>query len=291
MNRQCALALTISDNRYMGMDSISLIDLWEGWQVTRSPMRLMPLGGTGLPQSSLRGSCARAGRGYGLLFQHEGEGRTLHAHMDRFRDGQALDAQILLTQEPEESIVMCTPFEKPGQFYFNQKINCMRAQGKVTLGDREYVFDPEDSFAVLDWGRGVWTCRGTWYWGSASGMVDGVPFGLNIGYGFGDTSAATENALFYGGKLHKLSQVTFHIPRKNGREHYLAPWTFDSDDRRFRMKFRPILDRAACPSAGVVRSGQHQVFGSFTGTAVLDDGTAVRLKELLGFAEKVDDRW
>lgn len=275
----------------MGMDSISLIDLWEGWQVTRSPMRLMPLGGTGLPQSSLRGSCARAGRGYGLLFQHEGEGRTLHAHMDRFRDGQALDAQILLTQEPEESIVMCTPFEKPGQFYFNQKINCMRAQGKVTLGDREYVFDPEDSFAVLDWGRGVWTCRGTWYWGSASGMVDGVPFGFNIGYGFGDTSAATENALFYGGKLHKLSQVTFHIPRKNGREHYLAPWTFDSDDRRFRMKFRPILDRAACPSAGVVRSGQHQVFGSFTGTAVLDDGTAVRLKELLGFAEKVDDRW
>ena len=275
----------------MGMDSISLIDLWEGWQVTRSPMRLMPLGGTGLPQSSLRGSCARAGRGYGLLFQHEGEGRTLHAHMDRFRDGQALDAQILLTQEPEESIVMCTPFEKPGQFYFNQKINCMRAQGKVTLGDREYVFDPEDSFAVLDWGRGVWTCRSTWYWGSASGMVDGVPFGFNIGYGFGDTSAATENALFYGGKLHKLSQVTFHIPRKNGREHYLAPWTFDSDDRRFRMKFRPILDRAACPSAGVVRSGQHQVFGSFTGTAVLDDGTAVRLKELLGFAEKVDDRW
>jgi len=291
MNRQCALALTISDNRYMGMDSSSLIVLWEGWQVTRSPMRLMPLGGTGLPQSSLRGSCARAGRGYGLLFQHEGEGRTLHAHMDRFRDGQALDAQILLTQEPEESIVMCTPFEKPGQFYFNQKINCMRAQGKVTLGDREYVFDPEDSFAVLDWGRGVWTCRGTWYWGSASGMVDGVPFGFNIGYGFGDTSAATENALFYGGKLHKLSQVTFHIPRKNGREHYLAPWTFDSDDRRFRMKFRPILDRAACPSAGVVRSGQHQVFGSFTGTAVLDDGTAVRLKELLGFAEKVDDRW
>ena len=217
MNRQCALALTISDNRYMGMDSISLIDLWEGWQVTRSPMRLMPLGGTGLPQSSLRGSCARAGRGYGLLFQHEGEGRTLHAHMDRFRDGQALDAQILLTQEPEESIVMCTPFEKPGQFYFNQKINCMRAQGKVTL--------------------------------------------------------------------------TFHSPQKNGREHYLAPWTFDSDDRRFRMKFRPILDRAACASAGVVRSDQHQVFGRFTGTAVLDDGTAVRLKDFLGFAEKVDDRW
>ena len=30
---------------------------------------------------------------------------------------------------------------------------------------------------------------------------------------------------------------------------------------------------------------------AWCGTAVLDDGTAVRLKELLGFAEKVDDRW
>ena len=73
-NGRFALALTVDDNGYMGLDSISLLDFDEGWQVTRSPMRLMPLGGTGLPQSSLRGSCARAGRGYGLLFQHEGEG-------------------------------------------------------------------------------------------------------------------------------------------------------------------------------------------------------------------------
>ena len=47
---------------------------------------------------------------------------------------------------------MCTPFEKPGQFYFNQKINCMRAEGTVTYGyhNRTYTFDPADSFAVLD---------------------------------------------------------------------------------------------------------------------------------------------
>ena len=291
MNRQCALALTISDNRYMGMDSISLIDLWEGWQVTRSPMRLMPLGGTGLPQSSLRGSCARAGRGYGLLFQHEGEGRTLHAHMDRFRDGQALDAQILLTQEPEESIVMCTPFEKPGQFYFNQKINCMRAQGQVQLGDKTYCFDPADSFGVLDWGRGVWTYHNTWYWGSASGLADGVPFGWNIGYGFGDTSAASENMLFYGGKAHKLSQVCFHIPQRDGKDDFLSPWRFTSDDGRFEMKFDPILDRAACTDVKLIKSDQHQVFGRFTGAATLDDGRVIQVRDMLGFAEKVENKW
>ena len=48
---------------------------------------------------------------------------------------------------------------------------------------------PGRAFGVLDWGRGVWTYHNVWYWGSASGLVDGVPFGFNIGYGFGDTSA------------------------------------------------------------------------------------------------------
>ena len=287
MNRQCALALTISDNRYMGMDSISLIDLWEGWQVTRSPMRLMPLGGTGLPQSSLRGSCARAGRGYGLLFQHEGEGRTLHAHMDRFRDGQALDAQILLTQEPEESIVMCTPFEKPGQFYFNQKINCMRASGRAVFDGKEYVFHPETDFGTLDWGRGVWTYDNRWYWGSGNGVVNGKPFGFNIGYGFGDTSAASENMLFYDGVCHKLDDITFHIDKRD----YMKPWTFTSTDGRFEMDFVPVLDRAAKIDVKLIVTDQHQVFGRMSGKAVLDDGTVLEIKDLMCFAEDVHNKY
>lgn len=188
-------------------------------------------------------------------------------------------------------MVICTPFDKPGHFYYNQKINCMRAAGTVRIGGQTYTFDPADSFGVLDWGRGVWTYHNTWYWGSASGQVDGVPFGWNIGYGFGDTSAASENMLFYGGRAHKLGQVTFHIPMAGKREDYLAPWRFTSDDGRFEMDFAPILDRAACTDVKLIKSDQHQVFGRFTGTALLDDGTPVRVKDLLGFAEKVENKW
>ena len=47
----------------------------------------------------------------------------------------------------------------------------MRAEGTVRIGEEEYRFAPEDSFAVLDWGRGVWTYHNTWYWGSASGLA------------------------------------------------------------------------------------------------------------------------
>ena len=291
MNDRFALALTIADNSYMGLDAISLLDFDRGWQVTKSPMRLLPMGRTGLPATSERGDTAVAGKGYGLFFRAGGGKRLLVAHMDDFRDGQALDARVVLTGEPEESMVICTPFDKPGHFYYNQKINCMRASGAVTLGERTYAFRPEDSFGTLDWGRGVWTYHNTWYWGSASGLADGAPFGFNIGYGFGDTSAATENMLFYGGKAHKLSRVAFHIPKRGGRYDYMANWTFTSDDGRFEMDFQPVLDRAACTSAGVLKSDQHQVFGRFTGRAVLDGGTAVEVRNFMGFAERVENRW
>ena len=137
------------------------------------------------------------------------------------------------------------------------------------------------------------TYKNTWYWGSASGLVDGERFGFNIGYGFGNTSAASENMLFYKGRAHKLSQVIFHIPGDGGRAtpDYMRPWTFTSDDGRFEMDYTPVLDRASCSDVGLIKSDQHQVFGVFNGRAVLDDGTVLNVKDLPGFAEKVINKW
>ncbi|MDE6922591.1 MAG: DUF2804 domain-containing protein [Oscillospiraceae bacterium] len=291
-NDRFGLALTIADNSYMGLDSISFLS-FEGkpWEVTKSPMSALPMGRTGLPSTSAAGITASSGKKHAILFQ-VGEGkRQLTAHMDGFKDGKPLDAQVTLTGEPEESMVICTPFEKKAHFYYNQKINCMRASGVVRIGEEEYRFTPEDSFAVLDWGRGVWTYHNTWYWGSASGLAEGADFGFNIGYGFGDTSAATENMLFYRGRAHKLSQVNFGIPMKDGREDYMKPWRFTSDDGRFKMDFVPVIDRASCTDVKLIKSDQHQVFGRFSGTAVLDGGDRLEVRDLFGFAEKVENKW
>ena len=53
----------------------------------------------------------------------------------------------------------------------------------------------------------------------------------------------------------------------------------------------PVMDRAACTSAGIIKSDQHQVFGRFRGSAVLDDGRAVYFDGPMGFAEKVENKW
>ena len=294
-NGRFALALTIADNSYMGLDSISLLNLEEGWEITKSPMSAFPMGKVGLPETSERGDVQSGGKKYNILFRNEGSKRVLIAQMQNFGPEGSLYAKIELTDIPEESMVIATPFRKDKHFYYNQKINCMRASGFVTYGyhNRTYTFDPADSFAVLDWGRGVWTYENTWYWGSASGLVDGEPFGFNIGYGFGDTSAASENMLFYKGKAHKLSQVTFHIPGDGGKRtpDYLQPWAFTSDDGRFEMQYQPVLDRASCTDVKVIKSDQHQVFGRFTGRITLDDGTVLPVRDFFGFAEKVENKW
>ena len=289
-NGRFALALTIDNNGYMNMNSVSLLDFEENWEITNSPMKFFPGRNPTLPETSARGDVELQGKGHHLKFENDGSGvRHLTAELEKFGPLGAIRADITLTEEPEDSMVICTPFDKPGHFYYNQKINCMRAAGTVTYGEKTYVFDPKESFAVLDWGRGVWTYHNTWYWGSASYQVDGVPFGWNIGYGFGDTSAASENMLFYNGKAHKLSNVKFNIP--GDEKDFLSPWTFTSDGGRFEMNFVPVLDRASCTNVLLIKSDQHQVFGKFSGKAVLDDGTVIEVKGLPGFAEKVENKW
>ena len=292
-NGKFGLALTIADNGYMGLVSVSLLDFQEKWEQTTSPMVIMPMGKMKLPETSVSGDLYAGGKGYQLLFENHGDTRRLTFHMDNFRDGNPIDGSVTLTEPPKDSMVIATPFAgHPRAFYYNQKLVGMRASGEVTFRGRQYRFDPMDSFAILDWGRGVWTFDNTWYWSGAAGEIGGKVFGFNLGYGFGDTSAATENMLFYDGMAHKLDQVTFQIPQNgNGEDDYMTPWRFTSNDGRFEALFEPVLDRSAMTKVGPLCSDQHQVFGTFTGSAVLDDGTRISMDHFFGFAEKVRNKW
>ena len=233
-NPHFAVALTIADNSYMGLDSISFLWFDEQTEKTVSKMQILTRGKKRLPESSKSGNIQSKGKGYQVSFAHEDGKRILDFCMADFQDGLPIKGRLILSDEPKESMVIATPFEKKGHFYYNQKINCMSAEGTVTVKGQDFFFSKEDSFGVLDWGRGVWTYKNTWYWGSGSGLVDGVKFGFNIGYGFGNTQAATENVLFYDGIIHKLSEVKFEIPfKEDGTENYMKPWKFSSDDGRF----------------------------------------------------------
>lgn len=292
-NGRYGLALTLADNSYLGLAGVSLLDFETKAQTTVNRMFPFPMGKTAFPSTSARGDVQYAGSGCQIAFSNDGETRRLTVTMEQFRDGKPLHAELTLTDPPRDSMVIATPFaEKDTAFYYNQKIIGMTAAGTVTLGDTVIEFDGQDTQGLLDWGRGVWTYDNTWNWSAAQGTADGHRFGFNLGYGFGDTSAATENMLFVDGVAHKLHDVDFGVPLDGRGGHlFLQPWSFTSSDQRFEATFQPILDRACCTSAGMLLSDEHQVFGRFTGKAVLDDGTVIRFRDLLGFAERVHHKW
>jgi len=291
-NDKFGVAITIADNSYMGLNSITLLDFSKPSEITKSPMKFMTLGKVGLPASSVVGDVGVKGKGYAILIRNNGKVRTITVDMLNFKDGKDFHAEFELTNTPKDSMVIATPFkENKKAFYYNQKIVGFKAKGFVKFGAKKIKFEDSNTRAILDWGRGVWTYKNTWYWGAGSGVVDGHEVGFNIGYGFGDTSSASENMIFYDGVAHKLEKVTFDIPKKDGQDDFMSAWTFSSDDGRFDMDFVPIIDRNSFTNAGIISSNQHQVFGRFSGKMVLDDGREVVLNDFLAFAEKVVNKW
>ena len=283
-----AAAFTISDDGYIGLQSVFLLVFGEKpWEHTETVLNAFPMGKLKLPEDSSTGETKYADKRLQMSFVPKDGARHITCHFENFMDGKPLDADIVLEQPPMDTMVIATPWPKKHAFYYNQKINCMRASGAVSFDGKTYRFDPATDFGTLDWGRGVWTYDNTWFWGSGNADVDGNAFGWNIGYGFGDTSAASENILFWNGTAHKLDDVTFNIPESG----YMDTWTFTSSDGRFEMTFEPVLDRAACLDYKVIVSDQHQVFGRMSGKAVLDDGTEVNIKDVMCFAEKVHNKY
>lgn len=202
----------------MGLVGLSWLDLAAGTEVTENKLIPFPLGRMRMPASADAGDVVvHRGGALRVEFRHESRGgRRLIVDHPGFDGGRGLSGGELLLQQPaDDRMVIATPFPRaPKAFYYNQKINCLPAAGTLTVRGRPYEFDAASTFGVLDWGgRGVWTYDNTWYWGgSASGLHEGTRFGFNIGYGFGDTTAATENMLFHDGVAHKLDRVHFHRP-------------------------------------------------------------------------------
>ena len=288
MSDRFAGAFTISDDGYIGLQSVSLLTFGEKpKEHTETVLNAFPMGKLNLPSSSESGVTHYEDKRLQMKFEVLDGKRHITCHFENFFKGNTFDCDIYLEQPKMDSMVIATPWDKRHCFYYNQKINCMRASGYMSYNGKKYTFNPSTDFGTLDWGRGVWTYDNTWHWGSGNCDLNGKPFGFNIGYGFGNTKAATENVIFYDGRVHKLDDITFHIPENS----YMDPWKFTSSDGRFEMDFVPVLDRAACLDYKVIVSDQHQVFGRMSGTAILDNGEKIQVKDMMCFAEKVHNRY
>ena len=284
------IALTIDDNSYMGMASVSVLDFNKKSESTKSYIKWFTNGKVNLPSSSTDGDVCLKSKNYSLVFENKNGKRHLVCYLKNLAKGKDFECDIYLESTNDNSMVIATPFKKDKHFYYNQKINLLKASGSFKFGNLTHQLK-ETALGVLDWGRGVWTYKNTWYWSSLNANYEGHNIGFNLGYGFGDTSKASENMFFYDKDVYKLDDVKFNIPKdEKGKLCFMNPWTFTSEKGDIDLTFNPIIDRYANTNALIIQSKQHQVFGYFSGTIKADD-KEFKFENVLGFAEMVTNRW
>ncbi len=278
---------TLADLGYAGQVFIYLIDFATG-EYYEATVTVPFSNGIVLPRNSIAGDSTFEDGKVRLAFRHETDARHISVAWPRFA-GKDLTADIALRLKPNhESMTIVIPMNSTRRFYYNRKINCLPAEGHLTWGKDRIEFKPDTSLGNLDWGRGIWDYRSFWVWASASGFLpDGRTLGLNLGFGFGDTSAATENALILDGRIHKLGQVDFQYSSKNFKQ----PWRMTSGDGRLQLEFAPVLERVAKTDLLLIASEVHQMFGHYQGTVVTDDGETIPMDGLIGWAEEHHARW
>jgi hypothetical protein len=192
-----------------------------------------------------------------------------------------------------ESMTIVIPIAG-NRLYYNRKVNCMPAEGWGKWGDKTIAIQPANPQGGLRLQSGQprlgtrrvgWLRHNSfWVWASASGfLADGRTVGLNMGYGFGDTSAATENALILNGRIHKLAQVDFKYDSTNlplKRICDKRPWKMTAPDGRLDLEFVPFVERVARTDFKVLSSEVHQMFGRYH-----------CWRGLVGFAEEHHAKW
>lgn len=280
-------SFTLADIGYLGQVFAYVINFDTG-EFHEETLSIPLAGGIQIPRSSETGTSLYETGKVKMCFTTGEETRSLAVQWPGFAGGKGLAADAAMTLAPEhESMVIVIPI-RGNRFYYNRKVNCMPVGGWVEHAGQRYLLNPKHALANLDWGRGVWEYRSFWVWASASGFLpDGRTVGLNLGFGFGDTSAAGENALILDGRIHKLGRVDFSYDPK----HFKNPWRMKSPDGKLSLEFVPFFERVAKLDLKLLGSEVHQMFGRYSGTVQSDEGEIIRLEGLIGFAEEHHAKW
>lgn len=270
---------TISHLDYAGLVFVYYADFATGQFIETT--RLLPLG-LGCQMADVVAADARyESPDLRVIMRQTDGGVDLAVGVADF-EGRPLSARFAITLPPHhETLNVVVPWDER-TFQFTSKQNCLPATGVVTLGEQEIAFSGPQSFACLDFGRGIWPRRCRWNWGSASGWQNGRLVGLNLGGQWTDNTGSTENGVGVNGRLHKLSaDLTWQYDKKD----FMRPWRISDPEGRLDLTFTPFLERVAASDVWLVRSEVHQMFGRYNGQFTTNEGENVPVHDLVGWAE------
>ena len=204
-------------------------------------------------------------------------------------DGEKLHAELTIHHpKDDETLNVVIPWNRT-TFQFTAKHHTLPTTGIVKIGDKRFTFNEEESFAVLDYGRGVWPREAIWNWGMASQRINGHRLGLNFGGKWTDGTGMTENAVFINGEMTKISEdVIFTYDREN----FMKPWKIQSKfTENVQLTFSPFFERVTKTDVKLITSEVHQMFGYYEGSIKIEEGKVLRIRNMLGCIEEHTAKW
>ncbi|MDG9925335.1 MULTISPECIES: DUF2804 domain-containing protein [unclassified Pseudomonas] len=276
------LALTFADLDYLGYGAAYFLDLHSGKSASHTQLRPFGLGCT-LPDSPLD--------------SHE----FSHSHLQLRADdrgssvrltvvapdigGQPLQVALDIQRPPHlDSVNLVCPMGRR-TFHATSRQLGLPVSGNLQLGKLQYLCTPGQSFASLDFARGVWPLNS--HWTRAAFAAPGGIAG-NFGSGWCDYSGLSENALWFGGELLHLEE---RVEITQGSPNSLEPWRLSSPSGQVDLCFTPRQLHQACPKFGPFYADTRQWFGRFDGLLRGPQGEKVPVSSAYGWLGATHARW
>jgi len=286
------LNVTVADADYVGIVDVWCRALASGHGFARAAA--VPLArGVALPDRVGAAPIHAATRGLEVTLAETADGTRIAAHGRTAGGTFAVDV-VVERPAGHESLSVVIPWSAR-RFQCTTKDVARPARGTVRWDGETWTLAADGTaWGCLDFGRGKWPYRMRWNWGAAAGLVrapDGRlrRVGLQLGGQWTDGTGMTENALVVDGRLSKLSE---DLVWTYDRRDWLRPWTVRTPGTdRVALTFTPTYDRVSRLGLGVLSQAVDQCFGTWSGTIVPDDGQALVVDALAGWAEEATWRW
>lgn len=278
-----------SDVDHFGLADVYWVDLDTAETGGRSIV--VPRGGAVLPERPGTAPLVVDHDGLDLRIADDDAGTRLTATWVE-ADGRAGRLDVMVALPPRhESLNVVIPWSDE-RFNFTSKHQARPASGELVVGDRRRAIGGDDSvesWGVLDVGRGRWPAEIRWNWGGGAGRCGDHVVGLQVGAKWTEGTGFTENGLIVDGVLSKLGA---ELRWDYDWDHPMRPWRVVDPGGQLDAVLTPRFDKHsevdARPDLG---SETHQVFGTWSGRLVTDDGRALAFEGIQGFAEEARQRW
>ena len=285
-NDECLFSVTISNIDYVGMAFVYFLDFKTQKFIEKTI--ISPFGrGYSMPEKVQETVTFRHPK-MGLYFIEEDNVTQIVAKCINFM-GELMEANFkVIYPEGHETLNVAIPLSKRS-FQFTSKHECLPVDGELRVGEKVYTFSPHNTFASLDFGRGIWPYKVRWNRANASGIINGRAIGINLGAKWTDGSGMTENCIIVDGKITKISEdIIFEYDSND----FMKPWNVKTSiTKRINLKFVPFYERIAKSNVIILKSEVHQMVGHFSGSIETDTGECLLIDSIIGSSQEHFGQW